>query len=243
MREFTIVLIIMIVTTLLGYILKIDNTVLNAIIVISPIAAPAISIFYNIPKNYLKLLSFKNLNIHYKYSIAYKGCNIEDGEFYKIYSCMCKEYGEKHIKEMNTLEGDGIYKKVITLKTTPMEIEYNNFMSKLYIEIEDELNYKSLIKRISKINNCLSQSFNKVEFDKSQINFKILFDSEKSIKNPFVEKFFGDFGDNCILNFMYKTERDTQIEITNDSILFISKSIDALKDDLNNELKYINKKK
>lgn len=237
MRDATIALIVIIAATLVGYIFKIDNTILNAIIVLSPIAAPAIAMFYNIPKNYFKLLRFKNLNIHYKYSIAYRGCNIEDGGFYRIYTCMCKEYGEKYIKEMNTLEGDGIYKKIITLNTTPVEIEYNNLMSKLYIEIEDELNYKNLIKRISRINDCLSQSFNQVEFEKSQINLKILFDSEKLIKNPFVEKFFGNFGKSCMLNFVYKTERDTQIEITNDSIEFSNKSIDSLKEDLNKEFK------
>lgn len=243
MKETIIIFIIMFVTTLIGHIFEIDNNILNSVIVLSPIAAPTIGMFYNIPKNYFKYLKFKNLNIQYKYSISYSNCDIDTSEFYNIYNNMCKMYGKQNIKEMNTLEGDGIYKKIITLKTTPMEIQYNELNSKIYIEIEDELNYKNLIKKISKINESISDSFNKVKFDKSIINLKILFDNEKEIKNPFVKKFFGDFGEDCVLNFTYKTKKNTTIEITNESIMFISNTIDSLKDDLNNELKFINKKK
>ncbi len=242
-RDLAITAILMIICTIIGNLGNIDNNIINMLIVLTPIAAPLFTIFIGIPSNYLKFLKFRNQHIQYKYNALYKKCSISSNDFSNIYSTICSGYGNSKVSLLNSLEGDGIYKKVALIGTTPIDIEYDEYDQCLRIEIKDDLNYKRLVTCINKINNIMREIFKEIHYKDSQINLSIMFDNDNEIKNPFINKFFGNLGSNINANLSFQTDNKTQVEISNTKIVFSSKSVEELKEDLSNQLKFIKLKK
>lgn len=244
MKELIITTIAILIASFASIYYDLNNKVLNSIIDLIPIAIPTVYMWYNTPKNYLKIMSIKRTNVQYEFYVSIKDVLIKEKHFkHLIRSIIDLDYNNKG-KVVNNSYGPYIFKSDVKLNSAIIEVVYNVSNSTLILKAESIANYNlffdfadNILKNILALfgNNEGLRYKNENVISKVKINF--IDKKNTDTKNPFWKKIFGQFNKK-IINFTYQGKNNSKVLISNDSIEITNNNIKSIKKDIKSELKF-----
>lgn len=246
MKDFLITVFITIAIYLIAQVIHIKDEMIQSIIDFIPIAIPTITLWLYTPKNYLKFISLKSIDVIYDLAIKIEDCTIDQRDFEKIRSGLRLLYKTDSVGSiLNENMGDYLLSSTIDVDTTIIKIAYYIEDNCLFITSRDKIKYKSFFKLSQMLFDKLTSLFaTEISHYKSiLINLDICFkesledEDNKECQNPFLNKIFEGFH-HKIISFKYKTKNDSIVEISNHNINFTSNNINKINEDINKELRF-----
>lgn len=211
-----------------------------------PVLIPMFTILLNKPKFYMKFIYFKlkKKDIEFKYSIKLEGLDIEkEVDYDKFIRLVEDEYRSRksQVKSLSHNVGEFIGKSVIMINTVEHTFYYNFEDNSLLIHIESTSSYKNffiIIEKLTKVLNDIFSKSRKIGYDDSKLSLTIKFinDETYNLSNPMFKNIYSEFSPRLVkLNY---DVNDTNIELTNDSIILTSKDFTDINDSLKNQFKF-----
>lgn len=243
MKEQIAGFVIAVILFILGQIFNVNNSVLAYFLQSISVLIPTFIMWKNIPKIYLKFISFKNKDIKFAYDVKVVDCDLTLDEFRNIQNALLnfnEMYKGNTKRVIQSHNSDVLFSATIEVDTTVIDLHYDREDCCLLLNTEDMISYRVFIRRIHNINEKLIKSLSKVPCGSTLCKLKVEFLSlDDDCTNPFVKKVFEGFG-NKVISMTYKAKRGTRVSITNDSIEFMSDSLNCLSDDFISELTLFN---
>ncbi|WP_353096404.1 hypothetical protein [Tissierella praeacuta] len=242
----------MVITTLLtltayifSQIVSIDNSALDMLVNSIPVIIPTFYMWVRTPRNYLKVMCIRSINIKYKIDIRIDECQITDDHFKEI---------RKNLLSLDQSDQGRILKESFEeiLCTSSLEVDtgvidlaYEIDEKSLIISSRNKIKYKlffkiseDLLKQVQLVfinNEGISCNSNKII---ARIKIEFIDKEKTDSKNPFWERLFYGFN-NKIVSFKYKTRNDNSVLISTDTIEFIGNDIRKIGEDINKELTFL----
>lgn len=240
MLELLIGIVLSVILFIISKVSTINNVVIEYLLDALPILIPTFLLWKNTPRNYLKLMSLRSRNITYNLVIKLSYCPIDDSEFEKINDVfMTDSVGEKNGRILNQSIGEHIYKSILDIDTTIIELEYFVYDEIFMVNLKDKTKYKLFFDRSEEVLNKINSIFSKrhMYYEEVLISLKIEFmdNCKKNCKNPFWDKILDGFNTK-VASFKYETENDSIIEISNNKIEFLSTNLSKINEDIKKEL-------
>lgn len=236
---------------LIGSILNIDNTIINFLLTsILPISIPTLTILFNRPKFYLKWMFFKlkDKGIKLKAEISLEEMNIDSekkyNEFINKYESISRRMN-LDVKEYKRDVGEYIGDSIICIDTINHEFFYNFEDQNLILTVEANVSYQNFFRIVKNTSNILKTTLGELKntgYEKSTsiLTIRFIEYNNDDITNPVFKTIYKEFSPK-VARLSYKVE-NTNIDLTNNSIIFRSGEIDSINETINKELKFFRKK-
>ncbi|CEO06008.1 Uncharacterised protein [[Clostridium] sordellii] len=250
-KEIIMSIILAIIICIIGNILNIDNTIINFLLTnIVPIAIPTLTIVFNRPRFYLKWMFFKlkNKDIKLKAEISLEEMNIDSenkyNEFINKYENVSKRMS-LDVKEYKRTVGEYIGNSIVCIDTINHDFFYNFEDQKLILTVEANVSYQNFFRTVKNTSNILKKTLGELKntgYDKSTsiITIRFIEFDNNDITNPVFKAIYKEFSPK-VARLSYRVG-DTNVDLTNDSIIFKSDEIDNINETINKELRFFRKK-
>lgn len=242
MKELIITTVSIVIVYVLTKIITINNDIIKELLNLIPIIIPTTFMWLRLPKNYLKFMYFKSINIKYQIDIRLDECNINLNNFKELRKHLLglDQTNESRILKENF--GKLIYLSTIEVNTGIIDLAYYVEDQNLIIQSKDKIKYKLFFKVAEDIFTETNKMFVKEENGsynsentKARIRIQFIDKNETDSKNPFWEKIFFQFK-NKIVNFTYQTSNNNNILISTDLIDISGNDLRDINDDIKKEL-------
>ncbi|MBS4535607.1 hypothetical protein GOQ29_08215 [Clostridium sp. D2Q-14] len=246
MKDLVIKTIVILIAYIGIQLFNIDDPVANAYLNLIPIAIPTIYMWYNAPKNYLKIMSIFNTNVKYEFNISIKDVIISENHFKNLVKSLTELDYSNEGRVVTDSYGKLMFKSNIQVNAGTIELEYYISNKTIILKTKSIAKYKFFFDFAENILNKVLNLFGSnvgVCYNNDNIlsKIKITFIDKKKVdtKNPFWKKIFHGFNKK-IISFTYQGKNNSKILISNDSIELTNSDIKCIKEDIKSELKLIN---
>lgn len=224
--------------------IEIDNSALSALVNSVPILILSIYMWINVPKNYLKIMSLKNIDIKFKLFLSIRDCGISENDYNTIKNNIIHIDQTNNGKIIAETMGEHMYKSSMAVDTALIELAYDLEQEILILKAEHIRKYKSFFNFSNKLFIAIQSTFissNDISYNEDQVRIKLVIDfidkNDSDVKNPFWMKIFNGFK-NKVISFKYLTQNGTSVMISNDSIEFTGRDISTIDKDVSKELSF-----
>lgn len=216
-----------------------------------PISIPMFTILFKNPKFYMKFIYFKmhRNNVEFKYVIEFQEIGISDeNEYVNFIRLIEDEYRSKgsQVRCLSKNIGEFVGRSVIMINTVEHDFYYDFENNSLLITVEAISTYKGFFYIIEKLTQVLNETLSKstkIGYDKSSSSLTIKFidDESYNLSNPIFQNIYREFNPRVIkLNY---DVNNTNIELTNDSIILKSKDYIDMNKILKSQFKFFDSSK
>lgn len=239
MFDIILTIILVILSIVISTILNLENAALQALIELVPIAIITIRLWYNRPRNYIRLLGVVNKNIKYHMTIKLEECNIDNSFYLNLRDELLGLYGKKNGKVINQNTGEYLWRSYLEIDSCLIEINYNLEDGCMYFETKSKTKFRNFINDVGKvimiISNLFSSDCCNHETEVISIDLVYLSRNQEDIKHPLISKFFEGFN-NMSFRMKYNGKQGSLIEISNRGVNISGNNLDDIKKDIRNEM-------
>lgn len=241
----TIIIFTIFIITLL---IPIDNKALEVLVSSIPVIIPTLIMWARMPKNYLKFMIIKSVNIKYQIDIKIEECTLSKKHFLESRQNLLKLDQTNKGRILKSSFGEEIMLSLLEIDTAVVELQYYQNSQTLYIKTNSNIKYKlffQIAKKLLAEINSIFTSNKELYYNKKNIMAKIRIEFIDNIENtdackihssnPFWKELFHGFK-NKLVDFKYETKNGNSVLITNDIIEFIGSDIESISKDIQKEL-------
>lgn len=243
--------IITIILTLIFYLLSIQIELVNkfadSILDLLPVLPPMILYIIYRPKNYLKVLYFKRLNIRYRAYVKISNSKFTESDFKNLENTLIENTSSLNDRIIKSNYHGQCFDSNLQIETNLVTLSYDKGSRDFVLKSESKMSYSSFINYIDSLLGSINQFFQfqeNVKYDKNHLKINISLDftdneGDKSVscRNPLWNQLFSDF-EIKTANLFYTTKKDTKVTLGKDHIDFTNNNIIYIKDDIQSELKF-----
>lgn len=228
--------------------IPINNKALEALVSSVPVIIPTLIMWARIPKNYLKFMSIKSVNVKYQIDIKIEQCFLSEVHFLEARQNLLKLDQTNKGRILKSSIGEEIMLSLLEIDTAIVELRYHQDAQTLYIKTESNIKYKlffHIAKRLLVEINSTFTSNKGLYYNKENVMTKIRIVFIDNIRNtdvsrvyssnPFWKELFQGFK-NKLVDFKYETKNGNIVVISNDIIEFIGNDIESISQDIQKEL-------
>lgn len=239
MFDIILTIILIILSIVISTVLNLKNAALQALIDLIPLVIVTIRLWYNRPRNYIRMLGIINRNIKYHMTIKLEGCHIDNNFYIKIRDELLELYGKKSGKIINQNIGDYLWKSYLEIDSCLIEVNYNLEDGSMYFETKSKTKFRNFINDARKVIMIVSNSFSTScynhEAEIININIVYLTKNQEDIPHPLIAKFFKSFN-NMIFKMKYHGKNGSSIEISNKGVSISGNNLTNIKRDIRYEM-------
>ena len=246
MKELIITTVLTTVVFIITRFIHIDDKIISVLIDLVPIVIPTYYMWSIMPRNYLKIMGFKNVNIRYQIDIKIDECYLTDTHFKEVRTNLLQLDNQGKGRVLKENIGDIIMLSVLDINAGIIDMQYYYDDGTLLVKSSSNIKYKLFFKIAKDFLNQVNLLFTSNEDisykgNNLKVRLKIEFIDDKETcskndtKNPLWNKLFLDFS-NKVINFKYDTKRGNKVLISNDAIEFIGNDLESVSSDIKKEL-------
>lgn len=239
MFDIILTIILIILSIVISTILNLKNAALQALIDLIPLVILTIRLWYNRPRNYIRMLGIINRNIKYHMTIKLEGCHIDNNFYIKIRDEFLGLYGKKSGKIISQNIGEYLWKSYLEIDSCLIEVNYSMEDGCIYFETKSKTKFRNFIndagKVISIVSNSFATSCYNHEAEVININLVYLNRNQEDIPHPLITKFLKSFN-NMTFRMKYNGKNGSSIEISNRGVIISGNNLNDIKRDIRYEM-------
>lgn len=249
MLEIIVATILTLLSYVVSQIVSISNAALEALVNSIPVIIPTVFMWARVPKNYLKFMSFKSLNIEYQIDIRIQNCSLKESHYLEIRNNLIKLDQSDKGEILKENIGEEVMVSSLNVNTAVVDLQYHISEKTLFIKSRSKIKYKLFFELAKDFLNEINSTFTSNEsicYNKNDLQARLRIEfidenkgnSKIDTSNPFWNKLFDGFKSK-IVDFSYITKNNNSVLISNNLIEFMGNNLESLSLDINKELTFL----